>query len=98
MITEDKVRGALKKVLDPELGVNVVDLGLIYGIDIDGNNVKVTMTLTTEGCPLHDSIARGVQGALSKLEGIGEVEVDLVWDPPWTPDLMSDEARKDLGW
>lgn len=98
MLTEEAVRSALKRVLDPELGLNIVDLGLIYGIEIRGENVKITMTLTTEGCPLHDSIAGGVKSAVKRVDGVEEVVVDLVWDPPWTPELMSEEARRDLGY
>lgn len=97
MITEEKVREVLKTVIDPELGINIVDLGLVYGIEIDDeNNVHVIMTLTTPGCPLHDSIQTGVYNAVSAMEGVGQVSVNLVWFPPWSPERMSEEAKKQL--
>lgn len=98
MVTEGEVMQALKKVYDPELGVNVVDLGLIYDLNLAGERVAVKMTLTTQGCPLHDSIARGVKTAVGALPGVKEVDVDLVWEPAWTPDRMTDAARKELGY
>jgi metal-sulfur cluster biosynthetic enzyme len=82
LIDEPTIREALRQVADPELDCNIVDLGLVYGIAIDGTKVIVTMTLTTPGCPMHESIAWGVQSALLNLEGIEEVDVQLVWDPP----------------
>ncbi len=97
MPTKDEVTQALKKVYDPELGINVVDLGLIYDIVVKGEQVSVKMTLTTQGCPLHDSIARGVKTAVGALPGVKEVDVDLVWEPAWTPDRMTEAARKELG-
>lgn len=93
-----KVGASLFEVIDPELGVNIMDLGLIYDIILDDNdNVNVKMTLTTPGCPLHDSITNGVKYRVSQIEGVGEVIVDLVWDPPWTPDKMSKKCREFLG-
>lgn len=95
MVPEGKVREVLRTVIDPELGINIVDLGLIYGIELDEeNNVNVIMTLTTPGCPLHDSIQTGVHNAVSRIEGIGEVNVNLVWFPPWSPEKMSEEAKQ----
>jgi metal-sulfur cluster biosynthetic enzyme len=86
-------------VIDPELGINVVDLGLIYEVDIAGANVGITMTLTTPGCPLHESIGAAVREALETyIPGIGDVAMDLVWDPPWDPDRISEEGRLALGW
>lgn len=96
-ITRGLVENALRDVYDPELGVNVVDLGLIYGIDINGDNVRVRMTLTTPGCPLHDSITEGVKAAIEAFRGI-TAGVDIVWDPPWDPDRMSNAAKQQLGW
>jgi metal-sulfur cluster biosynthetic enzyme len=99
LMNEAFVLEALKEVIDPELGINVVDLGLIYEVDIEGANVSVTMTLTTPGCPLHESIGAAVREALDAyIPGIGEVAVNLVWDPPWTPDRLSEEGRLALGW
>jgi metal-sulfur cluster biosynthetic enzyme len=93
MIDEATLRETLRQVVDPELDCNIVDLGLVYGIAIDGAKVTVSMTLTTPGCPMHESIAWGVQSALLTLDGVEEVEVQLVWDPPWTPARMSPYAR-----
>ena len=82
---------------DLELGMNIVDLGLVYGIDIDEDkNVVVTMTLTTPGCPMHDSISTGVQNRVRYIEGIEDVEVKIVWEPQWDPSKMSDHAKEML--
>ena len=96
-LNEADVQETLRQVIDPELGCNIVDLGLVYGIAIDGAKVTVTMTLTTPGCPMHESIAWGVQSVLLNLEGVEEVDVQLVWDPPWTPARMSEDARAQTG-
>jgi len=99
LVNEALVLEALKAVIDPELGINVVDLGLIYEVAVDEADVRITMTLTTLGCPRHESIAEAVQAALEDmLPRIGEVTVDLVWEPPWTPNRISDEGRWALGW
>lgn len=99
--TEEQVRDNLKTVYDPEIGINVVDLGLVYGIDLDDNNgktdVTVTMTLTSMGCPLGPVIMQEVTGALTGLPELGEVGVNIVWSPPWSPDMMSEDARDELG-
>jgi metal-sulfur cluster biosynthetic enzyme len=96
-ITEAQVLDTLRQVLDPELGCNIVDLGLIYGVRIDGDNVSVQMTLTTQGCPMHESIAGGAQAALLNLPGVQQAEVEVVWDPPWHPAMMSENGRALLG-
>ena len=96
-VAEPAIVSALRQVIDPELGCNVIDLGLIYGVRRHGNKVWVTMTLTTPGCPMHESIAHGVQLALLSVPGIDDVEVELVWEPPWNPTLASPEARGRLG-
>lgn len=96
--TEEQVLEALRAVIDPELGVNVVDLGLVYGVDISEEGVvRVTMTLTTMGCPLGPIVNQMVEAAVSTLPGVTGVECDLVWDPPWTPDRMSKAAKLQLG-
>lgn len=95
-IDKAKVRSALTQVFDPELGCNIVDLRLVYGIEITGRKVLVKMTLTTPGCPLHPSIAAGVQHALLRLDEVTEAEVQMVWDPPWHPQMMSEAARDAL--
>lgn len=92
-LNESTVLEMLRQVIDPEIGCNIVDLGLIYRIRVTDNVVKVTMTLTTPGCPMHESIAAGVESALLNLEGVANVEVEVVWDPPWHPSLMSEQAR-----
>lgn len=97
-ITEEAVRSSLENVIDPELGINVVDLGLIYTVKIDDKKISVDMTLTAPGCPLAGMLAGNVEQELrDKFEGV-DVEVSLVWDPPWTPDLLSAEAKKQLGY
>jgi metal-sulfur cluster biosynthetic enzyme len=99
LINEGTVREALREVYDPELGVNVVDLGLIYGIAVDGARVCVTMTLTTPGCPLHDTITDAVHAAIGYLiPGVESVEIEMVWDPPWSPEMMSEAGRREIGW
>jgi metal-sulfur cluster biosynthetic enzyme len=87
----------LRQVVDPEIDCNIVDLGLIYSTRIEGGKVTVQMTLTTQGCPMHESIALGVKNALLNLEGVEEAEVEVVWDPPWHPSMMSDEGRARVG-
>ena len=88
---------ALRQVIDPELDCNMVDLGLVYDLAIEGSKVTVTMTLTTPGCPMHESLSWGVKTALLGLENVNDVEVNIVWDPPWTPDRMSEQARQRAG-
>ena len=83
--TLERVTQALRSVLDPELSLSVVDLGLVYGIEIDGPTVRITMTLTAPGCPLHDVMADWVRRAVLAVPGVQEVEVNLTFDPPWTP-------------
>ncbi len=97
VIDEATARAVLRQVVDPELDCNIVDLGLVYGIAIDGSKVTVTMTLTTRGCPMHESIAWGVQSALLNLEGVEAVDVQLVWEPAWTPARLSDYGRERTG-
>jgi len=96
-LTEERVREALATVIDPELGFNLVDLGLIYSLEIAGRKVTVKMTLTTQGCPMHESLVWGVRRAVLELHAVEEVDVQLVWDPPWNPAMMSEEVRQRLG-
>lgn len=96
-MTENEIRDALRGVIDPELGVNIVDLGLVYGVGIDGSRVQVDMTMTTPACPLGDYLRDLVEaGIKQRIAGVERVDVDLVWDPPWNPDMMSDAARRRL--
>ena len=89
---------ALRTVYDPEIPVNIYDLGLIYSVDIkDGNHVHIRMTLTAPGCPVAGSMPGAVERAVKRVPGIESAEVELVWDPPWTQECMSDEARLELG-
>jgi len=97
IIDESFVLNALRQVIDPELDCNIVDLGLIYDIQIAGGKVRVTMTLTTPGCPMHESIRWGVQNTLLNLEEIDDVEVEVVWDPPWNPAMMTTAGRERTG-
>ncbi len=98
MITKKQVEAVLKTIPDPEIGVSLWDLGLIYGITIDKrNNVTVTMTLTTIGCPLFNLIADPIRSEVGKIKGVKAVNVELTFDPPWNTDKMSQEAKKQLG-
>ena len=92
------VVAALKEIFDPEIPVNIYDLGLIYGVDVDDNaGVTVTMTLTTPHCPVAESMPAEVELRVSAVPGVRDAEVNLVWDPPWDPAKMSDEAKLELG-
>ena len=94
----EAVVAALKEIFDPEIPVNIYDLGLIYGVDVDDNaGVNVTMTLTTPHCPVAESMPAEVEMRVSAVPGVRDAEVNLVWDPPWDPAKMSDEARLELG-
>ncbi len=95
---EDAVVGALRSVYDPEIPVNIYDLGLIYDLKVgrDGS-VQIEMTLTAPACPVAEIMPQQVQAAVQKIDGVDDVQVELVWDPPWTQERMSDEARLELG-
>jgi metal-sulfur cluster biosynthetic enzyme len=93
ILNEPIVLDAMRQVIDPEIGCNVVDLGLIYGIAITGTKVTVQMTLTTPGCPMGESIAQGAQWALLGIAGVEEAAVEIVWEPPWNPSMMTDIGR-----
>ena len=98
-INTDEIIKKLSTIKDPELGINIYDLGLIYDIKIDeGNNVKITMTLTTVNCPVADSFPLDIAKNITSLENIGQVKVQLTFDPPWNKDMMSDDARIALGY
>jgi metal-sulfur cluster biosynthetic enzyme len=97
-VTEDQVYSALRKCMDPEIPVNVVDLGLVYGVNVNPkNNVDIKMTMTTRGCPLHDTLVSDVKRYVSKINGIGNINVEIVWDPPWSIEKMEPVAREKLG-
>jgi FeS assembly SUF system protein len=94
----DQVVEACRTVFDPEIPVNIYDLGLVYTIDIDAENaVRITMTLTAPGCPVAGEMPGWLADAIEPLPGVKHVDVDITWDPPWGMDMMSDEARLELG-
>jgi metal-sulfur cluster biosynthetic enzyme len=96
--SKEQVLEVLKEVSDPEIGVNVVDLGLVYDVEVlEDGMVRVEMTLTAPGCPMHDTITRTAEMAIETLNGVKEAHVDIVWTPVWTPDMLTDEGRRLLG-
>ena len=98
ILTQDHVLDALREVNDPEIGINLVDLGLIYGVEIEGSKVQIDMTLTTPGCPMHSFIARQAWQAVNSLPEVTDTTVRIVWEPRWTPERLSPAARAQLGW
>ena len=100
-VTTEQITDSLKQCMDPEVPLSIVDMGLIYGIDVsDNNDVNIKMTMTTKGCPLHDTMVDDVTRYTKKVPGVNNVQVDIVWDPPWSMDRMSDDAKakmKDFG-
>ncbi len=97
MINEELVTEALKDIYDPELHYNIVDLGLVYDVDVKDGDVHIRMTLTTPACPIGPMIIEQIQEMVRVLPGVKDVDVELTFDPMWTPDLMSDEAKAGLG-
>ena len=97
MTTEEKIWSALKKIIDPELGVSIVDLGLVYDVRYETGVTEVEMTLTSPGCPLAPVIEKMVREVLSGIPEIKELTIEIVWDPPWTKDMMSDELKAEFG-
>lgn len=99
MVTKSDVEKILKEIPDPEIGVSILDLGLVYDVSVDDKtgNVRILMTLTSMGCPLFDEIAIAIRGGVGKLEGVKKVDVDLTFEPPWSPEKMSEEAKVQLG-
>lgn len=99
MLTEQDILNRLREVIDPEIGLNIVDLGLIYSIDADQeNHIHVKMTLTTPGCPMHDAMSAWAQRAVATMPGVADASVEVVWDPPWNPAMMTEFAKAQLGW
>ena len=97
MELKDQIIAEIKKIYDPEIPVNIYELGLIYDINVDkDNNVKIDMTLTSPNCPVAESLPKEVKEGVMQVEGIEEVDLELVWDPPWTKDMMSDAAKLEL--
>ncbi|OGG30430.1 hypothetical protein A2973_03560 [Candidatus Gottesmanbacteria bacterium RIFCSPLOWO2_01_FULL_49_10] len=99
MVTKKQVEEVLKTIPDPEIGVSLWDLGLIYEIDIDKKtgSIRILMTLTSIGCPLFDLIASPIREELGKLPGVGHIDVDLTFEPPWSMDRVSEDAKAQLG-
>ena len=96
-LTKDEVYEALKDVYDPEIPVNVVDLGLIYGVEVEEGNVDVTMTLTFAGCGMGPYIAQQAEWRIAEMDSVEDVHVELTFDPPWTPDMITEDGKKLLG-
>lgn len=97
-LTEDGVRAALRHVIDPEVGMNIVDLGLVYGIDITPESVHVRMTMTTPACPMGSMIVDEARQAIGAIAPAAKIDVQLVWEPPWDSAMMSEQAKKHFGW
>jgi metal-sulfur cluster biosynthetic enzyme len=98
MPTVEEVEEALTNVIDPELGLDFVELGLIYDIEVDGPRVQVTFTLTSPGCPIGPQVSEQIEEFVSEVDGVESVASTMVFTPPWTPDLMSDDAKFALGY
>jgi len=99
MVTEEQIQEKLKTVIDPELQLDIVSMGLVYEVKIRraGKSVFVLMTLTSPGCPLAGTFEKMVTEVVKQIEGVEEVEIELTWDPPWNVDMMSDEAKAEMG-
>ncbi len=97
MPTTEELKEALRDIYDPEIPVNIVDLGLVYGTAMEGDKAVVTMTLTTPGCGMAGMIGQEIKERLMMMAGVNDVQVSIVWEPAWTPDMISDEAREVLG-
>ncbi|WP_263833096.1 metal-sulfur cluster assembly factor [Sulfurospirillum oryzae] len=96
IVTEEDVYNAISTVIDPEVGFDIVSLGLIYGVKIEANNVYVTMTLSTKGCPLHELIQQWTKDAVLKIDGIETCEIEIVWEPAWNITMASERVKKEL--
>lgn len=97
-MTQEQILEALKQVIDPELGINIVDLGLVYSVEIKDGQVQVAMTMTTPACPLHTYLTSMAEAAIwQRVPEVKSVEIILVWDPPWHPAMMSEAAKQQLG-
>ena len=94
---KEQIVGVLKTVRDPEIPVDIPSMGLIYGIELDGGEVRIEMTLTTPNCPVAESLPNEVKEKVAALDGVDTVQVDLVWDPPWTVEKLSEAARREMG-
>lgn len=98
-MTRDEVFHALREVDDPEIGIDVVELGLVYGVEVEGDRIRVALTMTSRACPLGEMLVRNAEAAVrAHLPAAREVAVELVWEPAWTPERMSPAAKRQLGW
>lgn len=97
LATSEEILDALKGVFDPEIPVNIVDLGLVYDVKVNKGVAVITMTLTSQGCPLMESLDKEIREIVTSVPGINDVEINMVWDPPWSPARMSDAAKAELG-
>ena len=97
MELKDKIIEEIKKIYDPEIPVNIVDLGLVYGVDIEESDVKVKMTLTFAGCGMGPYIAQQAEWRIAEIDDVDDVEVDIVFETPWNPEMISEEGKKELG-
>lgn len=97
MATDDEVMDALRNVYDPEIGINIVDLGLVYDLRQENGQVAIDMTLTSMGCPAGPMLVQQIEEVLAGLDGVDGVSVQLIWNPPWSPSLMSEDAKMELG-
>ena len=94
-VTSEQVLDSLKQCMDPEIPINIVDMGLIYGVDVRENNkIDIKLTMTTRGCPLHDTLINDVKRYVNKVPGVTDVNIEIVWEPPWTPERMSEAGKK----
>lgn len=98
MATKGEVLDALSRVVDPEIGINIVDVGLVYRVDVTDDHVEVDFTLTSPGCPLADTIVQDIKREVEQATGMTDVRTNLVWNPPWSLDFMSEDARLQLGY
>ena len=97
-VTKERIYDKLREIIDPEVGFNLVEMGLIYNVEIDKNcNVKITMTLSTKACPLHQMIQQWVEDAPKRVDSVKDVEVNIVWEPEWSIDMAEDSVKKALG-
>ena len=96
MEIKEKIINEIRKIYDPELPVNIYELGLIYDIQVNEKKIKIKMTLTTPNCPVAESLPKGVKEGVMQVEGVEDVDLELVWDPPWSKDMMSDAAKLEL--
>lgn len=97
MVSDDEVLDALRNVYDPEIGINIVDLGLVYDLRQENGQVAIDMTLTSMGCPAGPMLVQQIEEVLAGLDGVDGVSVQLIWNPPWSPSLMSEDAKMELG-